>query len=238
MTKLIRATGWTLIGSGVVILLYLVYLMFFTNLTTDQAQQDLLEEWRLEVGAAPDTRSDAPRADTSEERAPVDPGDAYAVLWFERPGSDAPLVHEDPLYVVEGVTLDVLRRGPGHYPQTAGPGEPGNFGLSGHRTTYGAPFYDLDDLQPGDEVHVVDRDGVEWIYIVDSQRVVRPTDTWVIGDDPLGTGEPTLTLTTCHPRFSARERLIVFATLAGPAAPVGDASPRADALSPHRTEDV
>lgn len=184
--------------------------MFFTSLETRQAQQDLLETWNVEVGAV----DEAPRA-----RAPavapverdVDPGDAYAALWFERDG--ARIVHDETLFVVEGVSVEDLKKGPGHYPGTAGPGEPGNFALSGHRTTYLAPFYHADKLQPGDEIHVVDRGGNEWIYDVVESRVVSPADTWVVGEDPLGAATPMITLTTCHPRFSAAQRLIVFGEL-------------------------
>lgn len=216
--KVARTTGWTLIATGVLILLYVVYLLFFTGLTTSQAQQDLLEQWQLDHGpietaglpAGPLTDEAGP-----EQEDPADPGDAYAVLWFERPGSEERPVHDDPLFVVEGVSLDDLRRGPGHYPESAAPGEPGNFAVAGHRTTYGQPFYDLDVLEPGDEIHVVDRQGEEHVYEVLEQRVVAPGDVWVVGDDPLGTGGPMLTLTTCHPRFSAAQRLVVFAELRG-----------------------
>lgn len=215
MTRALRIVGWTLIGLGVLIVLYLVYLMFFTNLETQAAQDELLEQWQIDYGevdaAVPGEPADVP-APVSDPAA-VDPGDAYAVLWFERPGSDEPLVHDEQLYVVEGVSLPTLRAGPGHYPDTAAPGGAGNFAVSGHRTTYGAPFYHLDDVQPGDLVHVVDRQQRRWTYAVREQRIVEPTALWVIGPDPLRTGAPTLTLTTCHPRFSAAQRLVVFAEL-------------------------
>lgn len=217
LQKVARTTGWTLIATGVLILLYVVYLLFFTGLTTSQAQQDLLEQWQLDHGPIEATALPAePRGDDRADVSAVDsadPGDAYAVLWFERPGSDERPVYEEPLFVVEGVALDDLRRGPGHYPESAAPGQPGNFAVAGHRTTYGQPFYDLDALEPGDEVHVVDREGREYVYDVVEQRVVAPGDVWVVGDDPLGTGRPMLTLTTCHPRFSAAQRLIIFAQL-------------------------
>ena len=214
MTKVIRGFGWTLISVGVLILLYLVYLMFFTTLTTDRAQRSLLEEWELTYGAIEDSGpvGTVERDDPAAEE-PVDPGEAYAAMWFERPSTGERIVHEEALFVVEGVTLDHLRSGPGHYPDSDAPGGDGNFAVSGHRTTYGAPFYHLEELRAGDEVHVVDRDGVHWVYEVTEQRIVAPSDVWVVGPDPLGTGEPTLTLTTCHPRFSAAQRLIVFATL-------------------------
>jgi sortase A len=214
VTKVLRGVGWTLISVGVLILLYLVYLLFFTTLTTDRAQRSLLEEWELSYGAIDGELAEGP-ADTGadDDDLPADPGDAYAVIWFERPSTGERILHEDPLFVVEGVTRDHHRPGPGHNPASAAPGEDGNFAVSGHRTTYGAPFYDVDQLEAGDEVHVLDRDGERWVYEVREQRIVQPADVWVVGPDPLGTAEPTLTLTTCHPRFSAAQRLIVFATL-------------------------
>lgn len=214
MTRVIRGVGWTLITVGVVILLYLVYLLFWTNRATDRAQRDLLDQWEVEYGTLPGEEVAAGASDDTL-LAPVDPGDAYAVVWFERPGSTEPIVHDDPLFVVEGTSLEHLKRGPGHYPSSDEPGGAGNFAISGHRTTYGAPFYHLDQLQDGDEIHVLDRSGREWVYIVEEQRIVAPTELWVVGDDPLATGRPTMTLTTCHPRFSAAQRLIVFATLRG-----------------------
>lgn len=214
---LLRWAGWTMVAAGVLILLYLAYLLVFTNFTTDRAQQQLLEQWEVDVGAVPGSSPDGSQtSDTPRPRGepvPADPGDAYAVVWFERAGTDERIVHADPLFVVEGVSLDHLREGPGHYPESDAPGAPGNFAISGHRTTYGAPFYHLDRLESGDEVHVLDRQGREFVYTVAESRVVAPSALWVLGDDPLGTGEPTLTLTTCTPRFSAAQRLIVFATL-------------------------
>ncbi len=203
MARILRAVGWALVASGALVLLYVVYLLAFTHLTTERAQADLLEDWQAEVGGS----SLGAAGD-----APATPA-AYAALWFERPGTDAPIVHAGPLLLVEGVESEQLRRGPGHYPSTAHPGDAGNFAVAGHRTTYGAPFYHLDQLSPGDEVHVVDRRGREWIYVVRTSRIVGPSDVWVLRDNPLGTGRPTMTLTTCHPRFSAAKRLVVFAEL-------------------------
>lgn len=230
MRAVLRGLGWTLIGGGVLVLLFLVYLVGFTNLTAERAQRELRASFEQRHGAvegsalrgagqSPAGAASLPgepedRPTPPAEAPPADPGEAYAALWFERPGSGEPLVHDGPLFVVEGVTLDVLKRGPGHYPGTASPGGDGNFVVSGHRTTYGAPFYHLDEVQPGDEIHVVDRAGREWVYVVREQQVVEPTAMWVTRPDPLGTGTPTLTLTTCTPRFSAAQRLIVFAELA------------------------
>jgi len=210
--RIMRGTGWTLISFGAVVLLYLFYLLVFTNLETGRAQASLLNQWELEFGdpnaALPGEDLGAGAGDTQ----PVEPGDAYAAMWFERDGQR--IVHEDTLFVVEGVTLNHLRRGPGHFPDSPAPGSPGNVAISGHRTTYGAPFYNLNELEPGDEVHVVDRSLHEWVYEVAETRVVSPLDVWVVHDqDPRNVDLPTLTLTTCNPRFSAAQRLIVWAHL-------------------------
>lgn len=209
VTRAVRGLGWVLLVSGAVVLLYVVYLMWFTNLGAAQAQRELAESWSPPQPTA-EPVDEASDEDSEEDEAP-DPGEAYAVLWFERDGE--PVVVDEPLYVVSGVTLDHLRSGPGHYPDTADPGEDGNVGIAGHRTTYGAPFWSLDELTAGDTIHVVDRAGDEWVYELVEQRVVGPGDTWVVGDDPLDTGAPTITLTTCHPRFSAAQRLVAWGEL-------------------------
>lgn len=115
--------------------------------------------------------------------------------------------------VVEGVGSEQLARGPGRYPSTALPGQPGNFAMAGHRVSYGAPFHDLDLLEAGDPVEVTDRVGRFFTYRVVDSTVVDPDETWVIGRDPLGTNRPMLTMTTCHPRLSDRQRLVVWAAL-------------------------
>lgn len=219
--RLVRGVGWVLISAGIVVLLYIVYSLFFTNVTTSRAQAELSEQWEIDVDDVegrvdPEAEPDGD-ADTEAEAQPVadvEPGSALAVLQFQRPGSAKAPVHADPLYVVEGVSVGDLQRGPGHYPGTALPGQDGNFAIAGHRTTYGAPFFNLDDVEPGDRIFVTDRRGKRYTYVVRKQRIVAPSDTWVINRDPLGTDNPTLTLTTCHPRFSNRQRLVVFAEMA------------------------
>ena len=223
MARTLRITGWTFVSFGVLILLYLVYLLFFTNYTASRAQDSLSTEW-LDFGGSPEEALPGEVEEgPAEPEEPVTAGDAYAAMWFQRPGDELRPVHKEVLYIVEGVTLDHLKRGPGHYPRAAGPGGQGNFAISGHRTTYGAPFYHLDQLREGDEIHVVDRDQRSWVYrIVRNDEcgsplgagcIVAPTDTWVVEPDPLGNGRPMLTLTTCHPRFSAAQRLVYWAEL-------------------------
>jgi sortase A len=126
--------------------------------------------------------------------------------------------------IVEGTSRADLRKGPGHYPSTPFPGQAGNAAIAGHRTTYGAPFGDLDLVQPGDEIIVetifgtfyyevmpqVDADGnVSGHFIVDA------TALEVVADQ----GDNRLTLTACHPKYSARQRIVVSAMLISPPAP-------------------
>jgi LPXTG-site transpeptidase (sortase) family protein len=110
--------------------------------------------------------------------------------------------------IVEGVGAAELRKGPGHMPRTPVPGQYGNSVLSGHRTTYGAPFHNLDRLEPGDRFTVETLIGVH-TYEVVSLRIVAPDHVWVIQHRE----GSWLTLTTCHPKYSSQQRLIVFAKL-------------------------
>jgi len=112
--------------------------------------------------------------------------------------------------VVEGVSASALRAGAGHYPSTPLPCEAGNVAIAGHRTTYGRPFHNLDLLEPGDEIRLQTPIG-ECVYRVTGQTIVAPTDVSVIAS----TTDNRLTLTTCHPKGSARQRLVVTAELVG-----------------------
>jgi sortase A len=110
--------------------------------------------------------------------------------------------------IVEGVGEAQLQQGPGHYPGTPLPGEAGNVGIAGHRTTYAAPFYNLNELVGGDPIYVQTAQG-SFTYDVTQSFAVVPTDVAVLD----ATSQPTLTLTTCNPRYSAAQRLIVKANL-------------------------
>ena len=112
--------------------------------------------------------------------------------------------------VVNGVGVPDLKKGPGHYPGTPLPGEAGNAAIAGHRTTYGAPFNRIDELKPGDQIFVVTRAG-RFRYQVDTSIVVKPTEVAVLNP----TADNRLTLTTCNPKYSARQRLIVVSHLVG-----------------------
>ncbi|HZN87608.1 MAG TPA: class E sortase [Thermoleophilaceae bacterium] len=109
-------------------------------------------------------------------------------------------------YVIEGTDLGSLRRGPGHYPETPLPGEPGTVAIAGHRTTYGAPFREIDQLDPGDRI-VVDMPDGRFVYRVERTVIVDDQDLSVL--EPAGYRR--LLLSACHPLYSAAQRIIVFA---------------------------
>ena len=110
--------------------------------------------------------------------------------------------------VVEGVTPSALRAGAGHYPQTPLPCEGGNVSIAGHRTTYRRPFGNVDQLKPGDTIELTTPVGGCVYQVSRAPFVVAPSELSVIDPTP----ERSLTLTTCHPRGSAAQRLIIRAT--------------------------
>jgi sortase A len=112
------------------------------------------------------------------------------------------------MVVVEGTDEIRLQQGPGHYPGTPLPGEAGNAAIAGHRTTYLHPFYNLNELNTGDPIFITTTQGA-FQYDVTSSQAVSPTDVSVVDD----TWSPELTLTTCNPRYSASQRLVVHAAL-------------------------
>jgi sortase A len=109
-------------------------------------------------------------------------------------------------YVVEGTDTGDLRKGPGHYPETPLPGDPGTSAIAGHRTTYGAPFRNIDDLGRGQVIRVDMPDG-RFVYRVEETKIVDDQDLSVL--EPVG--HRRLMLSACHPLYSAAERVIVFA---------------------------
>ncbi len=110
--------------------------------------------------------------------------------------------------IVEGTGTGDLRKGPGHYPDTPLPGARGTVAVAGHRTTYGAPFRHVDELDPGDRIELRMPYG-RFTYRVERTRIVPPTATWVTHR----VAYDRLVLTACHPLYSAAQRIVVFARL-------------------------
>ncbi|MGI8810757.1 MAG: class E sortase [Acidimicrobiales bacterium] len=205
--RIVRGMGKTLISVGVLILLFVVYQLWGTGLTHDREQKNLRSQFarQLAAPAAADpapTQTQTPNSPTTVA-APAIEGDAVAVIDIPRIGLDE--------VVVEGVGVEDLKKGVGHYPDTKMPGETGNAALAGHRTTYGQPFNRLDELVSGDAITVTTRSGT-FRYAVTEKKVVTPETVEVLDPTP----DNRLTLTTCHPKYSAEQRLIIVAQLASP----------------------
>jgi sortase A len=110
--------------------------------------------------------------------------------------------------IVQGTDTPSLEKGPGHYPQTAFPGLGETVAIAGHRTTYLAPFRNINTLNPGDRI-VLTMPYARFTYVVQYRRIVLPTALWVIKN----VGYERLVLSACNPLYSAAQRIIVFARL-------------------------
>jgi sortase A len=111
--------------------------------------------------------------------------------------------------VRSGIALSVIDRGVAHWAGTSEPGGSGNVVLAGHRTTHSRPFWGLDRLHEGDLVFLEDGEGFDVMYRVTRSFVVDPDDLWISYDF----GKPMVTMFACHPRGSARHRIVVQAEL-------------------------
>lgn len=201
----LRGIGQTLMTLGVVILLFCAYELWITGLVTAR-EQDRLRDDLTATWADPKPRP----APGEPELVSLDLGEGFAVLHVPS------LEDYDPWVVVEGTSVADLKNGPGHIPGTALPGDLGNVVISGHRTTYGAPFARFGDLVAG-HVVVLETEKGWFTYTVRKTSIVAPTAvevTFAVPGDP--TAKPDkrlLTLTTCHPKYSAKQRLIILAEL-------------------------
>jgi sortase A len=215
LARVLGAIGRTCITAGILILLFVAYQLWGTGIREAQAQRKLENEFEQRLGdagvVAPDESAQGPGPSPTTTTPgppppPVAEGDAVAHLSIPDIGVDK--------IVIEGVALNDLKRGPGHYPDTPLPGQPGNAAIAGHRTTYGAPFNRINELERGDEILITTVQGA-FRYEVSDQLIVSPSEVGVLDDF----GDNRLTLTACHPKYSARQRIIVVAALVGEAAP-------------------
>lgn len=213
--RLVRRTALALLGTGVLLLSFVAYQLWGTALYEHSAQARLQQQLKSSLSS-----SDAPPKTTKANGGTVTSVPPSDVVSEPAPATAAPPVGDpvglisipaidlNDVAIVEGTAEAQLDEGPGHYAGTPLPGEVGNVGIAGHRTTYGAPFYNLSSLQPGDEINVETPQGF-FQYQVTSSTVVSPSDTAVLDTSAL----PELTLTTCNPRYSATSRLVVQALL-------------------------
>jgi sortase A len=222
--RLVRESGLALIVIGLIVLLFVGYQLLGTNLTEQHNQSKLRQAFERALTAPPTTGA-IPTPTTTAPSSKTSGGNDNPIVGSTSAGSaDAaiptgtavdhltiPAIGVDK-YVVQGTDEDDLSKGPGHYPQTVLPGQIGNAAIAGHRTTYGAPFFRLNNLKNGNDIYIVDTSGQRFTYQVTSIKVVSPSDVAVL--NPTTTAQ--LTLTTCNPRFGSSSRLIVVAKMLTP----------------------
>jgi sortase A len=210
---------------GVVIGLFVAWELWWTDLGANRAQADIVANLNWDATPSPGaTGTPGPSPSNSNpdtvhpiNAAPVlaEPAHAttFATMYVPRWGYD--YVRPISQGTDKKGVLDPL--GIGHYSGTAMPGGLGNFSVAGHRTTYGKPFNRIEEIQVGDAI-VIRTEGVWYVYHVTSTEIVKPNNVAVIAPVPDQPGVAAngryLTMTTCHPKYSASRRYVVHAALA------------------------
>jgi sortase A len=216
--RLLARIGGVIFAFGVLVLLFVAYQLWGTGISTRLHQEALRKQFDHELAiarhhrATTTTTAPAVTPTTQPLRGVAPPGPAPAdgqpIGTIDIPAIGANFV------VVQGTQTADLDLGPGHYDNTPLPGQRGNTAIAGHRTTYLRPFYNLNELVPGDPIYITTTQG-RFQYDVTALLVVAPSDLAVLDPTPVST----LTLTTCNPRYSAAQRLVALATLVTPPAP-------------------
>ncbi|HEU4514074.1 MAG TPA: class E sortase [Nocardioidaceae bacterium] len=210
--------GLVLVLGGLGMLGYVAWQMYGTNIVSRQTQERLVEDLEKEWSVAPGTTVEGEPAEPAEP-ADVPLGDASALVRIPAFGDDYVVP------VLEGIGDEELSSGYGHFPDSADPGERGNYALAAHRVTHGEPLRDMPELRPGDEVVIETRKAI-YTYVLDTNPndlIVTFEDIWVV--DPLPTnpdggvqpaqrpGQRLITLTTCSELFHTDNRMIAFGHL-------------------------
>jgi sortase A len=222
LRRAVQVIGELLITAGIVLLLFVAWQLWWTNVASDARQGEVVKDFARELGG-PVVPAPAPRPGASAAasgtpdygtppvaQAPAH-GGTIGIMYIPRFGEN----YTRP--IVEGTSPDVLDTlGLGHYPSTAMPGAVGNFAVAGHRQTHGAVLDNIHTLVPGDKIYVQTRDGY-YVYVFRNNRIVMPSNADVLLPVPSRPGvRPTerfLTMTSCNPRFGSQERIIAYSVL-------------------------
>ncbi|WP_434995409.1 class E sortase [Arthrobacter sp. Ld5] len=215
-----QVVGELLITAGVILLLFVGWELWWTNIDAGVKQDQALEQFFSDAPSI--AEAPASPVQGADAVGPEDFGDpvvlpqtgltgTFGAVYIPRFGAD----YSRP--VTAGVGPDVLDNlGLGHYPGTGAPGAVGNFALAGHRQTHGQVLDQIHTLVPGDRIYVQTRDGY-YTYVFRNTEIVLPDRADVIAPVPTDPGaEPVdriLTLTSCNPRFGAQERIIAYSVL-------------------------
>lgn len=216
----VQVAGELLITAGVILLLFVAWELWWTNVQADAKQNEVIKNFTQDF-AGPLTPSNSSPSATNNN-APVDYGPApvaaapphggtIGIIYIPRFGQN----YTRPL--IQGTSSDVLDSlGLGHYPDTAMPGAPGNFAVAGHRQTHGAVLDNIHQLVPGDRIYIQTKDAY-YTYVFRNNQIVLPSRTDVLLPVPTQpNAKPTesfLTMTSCNPRFGAQERIIAYSVL-------------------------
>lgn len=236
--RVLGGVGRTMMTAGVLILAFVVYQLWGTGLQEARSQDKLTKQFEEQKArlarTSPSTTSTTTTTTTAAPGpAPSTTDPNHVDTEPVRPLTGVPVPENgEPIgmiripkiaitrTVVQGITADQLKRGPGHYPTTPLPGERGTVAIAGHRTTYGQPFHNVDKLDPGDQIQLETLRG-RFVYEITGTKIVKPRQTEVLDEQkgPDGQARPLLVLTACHPKYSARQRIIVEAKLVGTPVP-------------------
>lgn len=231
--RVLGGVGRSMMTAGTLILLFVAYELWGTGIQEARSQKELTSQFETlldQVKSTSTTGTSTPSTTrpgdpvptkqiTPRPRLPIPAeGQAAAIITIPKIGITRTMV--------EGIGLDQLKRGVGHYPTSPLPGQAGNVAMAGHRTTYGQPFHNIDKLVPGDQIFFKTVQG-EFVYKVTGSEIVKPGDVSILEDK----GDNRVTLIACHPKYSLKERYIVYGELEGtPAPPIaGQAEARAAA---------
>lgn len=235
----VRGIGQTSITLGVVILLFVVYELWFTDIVNAGQQRSATNKLEKAWDSGDDPLVGSGQSGDKVRSIPL--GTGIAIIRIPRLGLDYART------VVEGTNAADLDIGPGHYTDSALPGQKGNLAIAGHRVGKGSPFLDLDKLLPGDAIVIETK--TSWFTYrvlgdkadgsftqgtlegIPGREIVDPSDIQVVAPVPDHVGETPsramITLTTCHPKFSAHQRMIIHGVLEGKPRPRSAGLPHA-----------
>jgi len=228
--KTLRYLGIALIVVGICIIAY----PFYTNFIMQSREDDIMNSWENQINlnttnqatttetlAGNDTQTTDQSGNTSQSQT-TQSGESGETTFVGQANLSQEVIPGATFKITipkinsswvgyEGTNIPSLKRGPGHYIVTPNPGELGTCIIAGHRTTYGAPFNRVDQLVEGDQIIIETTDGKQFTYLVTGQMAVLPDDLSALTQ----TEYASLILSTCHPKFRATQRLLIFAKLAG-----------------------
>lgn len=203
--SLIQVVGELLITAGAVLMLYVFWQLFVNDPVVSEVHQRQSQEYSIKD--APQSKEFVAIKSNLRQAA------VFAKLYVPKFGKDYERLIGQGTF--QKVTLNVV--GVGHYVSSDWPGEAGNFAVAAHRTSHGAPFADIDRLKAGDKVWVETNDS--WFtYEYRQTKIVKPSEIGVIDDLPKGltgaiAGGKYMTMTSCHPKWTNQQRIIVWLEL-------------------------